>query len=1127
MPVRPQLGGAALTAALIAALMPGTAHAAPGGGAQPVGATSSAPAAARTSAQPKSGTRNTITLITGDKLAISTDGAQSVTVLPSPGRENARFTSRTVKGHLQVIPLDAVEKVQKGLLDPRLFDVTQLIADGFGDDKTSRIPLIVSNDGSPVRGLAATGVRDLRAIKAQAITQDKKNAAANWKNLTTAKGLKAGVRRILLDGIAHTSLDASVPQIGAPAAWAAGYTGDGVDVGLIDSGVDTTHPDLKDVVVESKNFLDTPPGPDAPPGPPFPPEDDNDYAGHGSHVASIIAGRGAASAGKYTGVAPKAKIYSAKVCNQVGACPESAILAGMQWIAEKKLRVANMSLGRPNWPGLDPLEEAVQNLTAQYGTLFVIASGNDTGPASSPSSAPDALSVGAVDKKGNIAPFSSGGGIEQQLQVKPEVTAPGVAITAAQSSFAADYDGEPYVTHSGTSMATPHVTGAVAILAQQHPDWTAAQLKAALVTSAKQNPATTPSKQGAGLIDVGQAVTQTVTASPLSLSFGEHRWPHEDDKPVPQTVTYRNSGAAPVTLALSATAVYDWTGKPAATELVSLSATSVTVPAGGEASVTVTGNPAVETPPGFFSGTVTAASAGATINTPWVLFKDEETHQFTLKNIDRYGKPTQRVVAQLYNLEDRGQFGLNIEADGTGTIRLPKGTYTLSVKQFTGSGDDFEMTELVKPLVNSNKDTEVVADGRVAKPLAVTVPEKGATQIMGNVHFTFAMADGNTWLGEDLTGPNFDRLYAGQIGPDSKHIRTTVAAFFAKKSAGGGHTDSPYLYNLVWHMPGRYITGFEKKVTPRELAVVRSSFASEAENTVGESSTSHREIGQRSRGWSQSVDFHLPFSRTDYYNADGRTEWSTETSYGDFLDGDQRYLAIRGSDWTRYQAGRFYDQGWNKAVYSPAFVPWNDSAATRTGDEIVFAPELISDASNRSSWSMGDEHTTVVRNGQVIQDDSSAGAYFSVPPAAADYRITIAADRAEPAVLAKNMTTTWTFRSGHVDGDKPLALPVSTIRFTPRVDENNTAQAAYGGIVVPISVEAQAGSQAGDCKSLTVQVSYNDGKTWTPAHLDTMGNRAVALLQNPDGHGYVSLKALATSKSGSTVEQTVLRAFKY
>ena len=166
------------------------------------------------------------------------------------------------------------------------------------------------------------------------------------------------------------------------------------DRGGADTGIDATHPDLSDRIAASANFTEGE-------------EEDGDFVGHGTHVASIVAGSGAASDGQFQGVAPGAQLLDGKVCMEFG-CAESWILAGMQWAAEQGADVVNLSLGGPDFEGLDPLEEAVEDLTAQYDVLFVIAAGNDGGERTINSpGAGRALTVGAVDKTDELALFSS------------------------------------------------------------------------------------------------------------------------------------------------------------------------------------------------------------------------------------------------------------------------------------------------------------------------------------------------------------------------------------------------------------------------------------------------------------------------------------------------------------------------------------------------------------------------------------------------------------------------------------------------------------------------------------------------------------------------------------------------
>ena len=176
--------------------------------------------------------------------------------------------------------------------------------------------------------------------------------------------------------------------------------------------------------------------------------------------------------------------------SDLGQCLDSDILAGMEWAAATlHAPIVNLSLGGTDTPDIDPLEDAVNRLSAEFGTLFVIAAGNEGVPLAidSPGSADAALTVGAVDGNDALAGISSTGPRLGDHAVKPDITAPGVAITAARAAGTAlgPLVGDQYVTLSGTSMATPHVAGSAALLLEQHPDWSGAQLKAALMATAQ------------------------------------------------------------------------------------------------------------------------------------------------------------------------------------------------------------------------------------------------------------------------------------------------------------------------------------------------------------------------------------------------------------------------------------------------------------------------------------------------------------------------------------------------------------------------------------------------------------------------------------------------------------------
>ncbi len=349
----------AVTATTLTALPGGSAAAGTSG----IGQTGS-PAA---TANPKT---HTVTLLTGDVVTVRDTGSGCPQATVRPADENAVIRqSCGPDGHLHVIPARVASQIGS-VLDPDLFDVTTLIADGYDDGNSTELPLIVQPATASARVAALGDVLSLPSIGAVAGRVPKKSPAT--AKLAT-NSLLAGAKKVWLDrkvrataltgGGQSAGLDRNLGQIAAPDAWKAGYTGKGVRVAVLDTGADFTHPDLVGRVVERADF--TVEGGDA-----------VDHNGHGTHVASTIAGTGAAANGQRRGVAPDAKLVIGKVLDDHGFGEDSGIIAAMEWAATRA-DVINMSLGGSDADdGTDPLSLAVDGLSRSTGALFVIAAGN-------------------------------------------------------------------------------------------------------------------------------------------------------------------------------------------------------------------------------------------------------------------------------------------------------------------------------------------------------------------------------------------------------------------------------------------------------------------------------------------------------------------------------------------------------------------------------------------------------------------------------------------------------------------------------------------------------------------------------------------------------------------------------
>jgi serine protease AprX len=310
-----------------------------------------------------------------------------------------------------------------------------------------------------------------------------------------------------------------------------GTTGRGVTVAVLDSGV-APDPDLSGRILASVNFADE--------------RVTKDPGGHGTHVAGIVAGNGARSDGEIVGIAPEANIIDVRVLDSRGAGRISSVVRGIEWVVAHRsvynIRVMNLSLGAPVTVSyrIDPLSAAVE-IAWQRGIVVVAASGN-SGPQRdtvvSPGIDPYVITVGATDDLGTanrgddvLAFFSAWGTAESNA--KPDLVAPGrriVSVRAVGSVLDTLFsdrvvtaaNGATYIRMTGTSMSTPIVSGAVALLLQRRPDLTPDQVKALLVSTAQpyggeSGSTSDPAADGRGLLDISAAMS----AAAPSVTSGE------------------------------------------------------------------------------------------------------------------------------------------------------------------------------------------------------------------------------------------------------------------------------------------------------------------------------------------------------------------------------------------------------------------------------------------------------------------------------------------------------------------------------------------------------------------------------------------------------------------------------
>jgi subtilisin family serine protease len=1121
----------------------GTVASAAGPGDPPAATTSSATFGTAATQSGMSGTAtSTVTLITGDRVTLTQSGGRPriLRIENGEGREGVGFLQQIENDRLYVVPTDVAGLVPDRL-DRALFDVAGLADAGYAESRNSTVPVIVqataASGGTATKGARAASAEpdwarlgiepehrlesvgavatDLDAHAATDLLAALQDQPANARTASsrTTTAASSGLKVWLDAPVEALDVDSS-PQIGAPAAWEAGYTGEGVTVAVLDTGVDPTHPDLDDVTIGSRDFTGT--------------GSTTDGSGHGTHVASIALGSGEASDGVNRGVAPGADLLAGKVLDDGGSGKTSWIIEGMEWAASEGADIVNLSLGQPGYysDGTDPSSLAVDALSAEHGTLFVIAAGNEgeygNGTVSAPGSAGSALTVGAVDDADEVTWFSSRGPRGGDNALKPDVAAPGDAIVAARAAGTTmgPVVDDLHVSASGTSMATPHVAGAAAVLKQARPELTGQELKSILMGSAQDTPGTVWD-EGAGRIYLPTALEQRVEASPSSLSFNTFEFPQAGSET--QTLTYENPTDAEVTLDL-ALDVTGPDGEPLPAGAAALSAASVTVPAQGTATVDVTVDRTTGDFGAFSGAAVATIDGGGEIRTPLGWFKESEVYDLTIQALGRDGEPyggdTRYAQAGVLNVDDGSAFGKVVRLHGgTQTVRVPAGTYSIAGDLWAEDAAEeiTELTAAVEPEVEVTGDTTVVLDARRAEPVTVTTERQADLQLTTLGVFRTDAPDEYLYMASTRI-PGAADVYAT---PTEEVTEGTLAfsAGFALAAPTTGEQAPEYTYDLLYVQDSVEKLAFE--ATSQNTAAVK---VGHADLGPGADVDAQWSAEAPNRWWIQTNGYNRPVEpgsvHTAYLSPD--VEWAGNSRhapddgsepaffYGErhmFAPGEEGAETLGSAVLTTRlrEDGLFQTQGDSLALVLPG---WTDGEGhASSGDELS-------------------EHLRVWQDGTEVADVDGNRADVPVPAEGADYRVALDAERAAPWWnRSTRVSTEWAFHAEQAGSGAPsVNLPVLDVAYD--VAGMDLANKAPRRTTATVTVGHQAGSTGGTVTGARLSWSPDDGATWRKATLRRTGVGVyTADLRVPKGTEHVSLRVEAKDKAGTAIEQTVIRAY--
>ncbi|GIG02984.1 S8 family serine peptidase [Catellatospora citrea] len=1105
----------------------------------------------------------TVTLLTGDVVTVHTGTARCPVVSVKPaGIGGVQRRSCGPDGHVRVIP-GQVAGLIGATLDESLFDVTGLIQQGYDDTRTKDLPLIVRTAGSGAPGASARSADPLTARLRRPTALPSIGAVAGWQSKAAGPELlrdlsasrpaapaqartAPAAAKVWLDRrvrttaaaptpteptLTTTGLDANLRQVSAPQAWAAGFDGQGSRVAVLDTGADFTHPDLQGRIAEWADFND-------------PPGDGVDRHGHGTHVAATIAGTGAASAGQRRGVAPGARLVIGKVLDDEGYGSESAVIAGMQWAASRA-DVVNMSLG--GWEtndGDDPMSQAVNALTEQYGTLFVLSAGNDgpyDGYVFAPAAAASALTVGAVDRTDTLAEFSSRGPLLSTWAAKPELVAPGVDIVAARAAGTGmgRIVDERYTASSGTSMAAPHVAGAAALLVQRHPDWNAAQLKAALVGAADPLPGADAYAVGSGRLNAARALHGVVSGQGL-VNLGTLAYPQTGATTT--GLSWTNTGTGPAAVVFTA-AVTDRHGVAAAPGVATLSPRSAVIAAGATAEQALRVDQSrLAGAPGLYTAVVTARTVGGgfVASTTVVFHVEPPSHELTVGGTalpDTAAADDPYLFVQIANLDDVALFSRYVAfAPGeTRTFRVPAGRYSV-MGQLMEFGDRQRMALGGDPDVTVGSDTTVLVDAAHATPVSATVQGVATQASSVGILYVQTPRHGPSWTdfafawGETARAESVYAVPVADAGIGSFQAYSVFGLH-----APGEPERSPFLYDLIEPLAGGIPQDLSHEVTAAERAGLARIDQRFHRLDMAGGGTGHKRYGFSPEGFflAENSITGVGGDRADYISSG--FAWLDEAFYDTLGDSG----VVTQESLRRYAPGSKQQKVW---VRQPLRPDWYDDPTPSTSGCVPTPPSRTRGSLHIELVDLADQHQrfdclgwgdawsyetvrslTLHRDGVLVGTVPESFGDFAIGAAAADYRLTYDLDAATMLPVSTKVSTAWTFRSAAPAGTGSAPLPLLSVDYALPLDTANRPAGGTAGF----TVRQAHGVAAQRVTAFRLWTSTDGGSTWTPVPVRS-GTDGTYRAQLPDAAAgqAVSLRVKVDASAGSGFEQTVIDAYR-